>query len=79
MPRTAQDFSDEPFECPVLPGPVTIVREFTVRLSTSGEELSRFVAQTDCTSKDLCGIATHSTMSTSYDWSRCAYRQAQRR
>lgn len=65
--------TSEPYNCKKMGEEVSILREYKVKLDSSGNEVARIVKGTDCTHKDHCGIATNGGMSTSYDWSECDY------
>ena len=61
------------FHCPTVNQDVQIDRSFAIRVSRAGKRLGRTAADTNCSHKDVCGIAQPGDAGTVYDWGRCAY------
>ncbi len=77
MSRTKRESTVLPFQCSLVNRQVQIFRDYTILLGGSGEEVARAIAKTSCGDMDKCAVATHHGMSTTYDWSKCAFVKTQ--
>ena len=73
MPRSHHEFTTEQFQCPVAGKTVDIDRTWNCLRGNDGAVVARAPIRTSCDNQDRCIVATHNGMSTSYDWSKCAY------
>lgn len=73
MPRSRLEYTSTPYSCPVAGKVVYIDRTWRVLLGNDGSEVTRAPIRTECDNQDKCIVATHNGMSTSYDWSKCAF------
>jgi hypothetical protein len=72
MSRTYPEYTDTRFPCPVARETVTVSQAWRCRRRPDGT-VSRIAIRTACDNQDRCVVATHRAMSTSYDWTRCAF------
>lgn len=77
MTNNTQEQTRLDFHCPVVDQDVKIEQTHAIRVSRAGKRLGRTIAETDCSHKDRCGIASQEPTGTVYDWSRCAFVQPQ--
>jgi len=73
MNRTKHESRTLPFACQLVGKTVDIHQDMTVRVGSSGEELTRFATASECSERDNCPIATHTAGGTTYDISRCEF------
>ena len=77
MSRSKKESTVLQFPCSLVDRQVQIFRDYTILLGGSGEEVARAIAKTSCSDMDRCSVATHHGMSTTYDWSKCAFVKTQ--
>ncbi len=73
MTLNTQEHTRLDFHCPTVDQDVQIDRIYAIQVSRAGKRMGRTAAETDCSHKDRCGIATQGEAGTVYDWNRCAW------
>ncbi|HRD98881.1 MAG: hypothetical protein JNK55_00300 [Rubrivivax sp.] len=73
MTLNTQEHTRVDFHCPKVDQDVQIDRIYAIQVSRAGKRMGRTAAETDCSHKDRCGIATQGEAGTVYDWNRCAW------
>jgi hypothetical protein len=77
MSNNTRESTVTPFGCSLVGRQVQISRLYTI-LRSNGAELARAPIRTSCSDQERCPIATHKGNSTSYDWSKCVFSNAQK-
>ena len=71
------EFENMNYECAVVAKVITWTQETKVRRGKAGARDVRIPAGFACSSRDECpAVATRHGVSTTFDWSQCAYRRA---
>jgi hypothetical protein len=78
MSRSRTESCTIEFDCKLGQTNVLIMREYKILVGANGEELARAVYSTRCNHMTACPIATHHDNSTSMDWSRCSFVNAEK-
>lgn len=73
MARPSRESTTLQFQCPLVSRNVQIDLEHRILSDRSGRVVSRVIAKTSCSDMNNCPVATHHAMSSSYDWSKCAF------
>lgn len=73
MTDTTQEIATMDFNCPAAGKLVVIHSSYAIRVSRAGKRLGRQAAQTDCSNKDHCLIATTTANGIVHDWDKCVY------